>query len=51
MTEQANTPELRFSEFKEKLISQKLNSVVSVTMGQSPKSNNYTDDSKQIILV
>ena len=51
MTEQSSTPELRFPEFKEKLTLQKLNSVASVTMGQSPKSNNYTDDSKQITLV
>ncbi|WP_145449819.1 restriction endonuclease subunit S [Staphylococcus hominis] len=51
MTEQTNTPELRFPEFTEKLILQKLNSVASVTMGQSPKSSNYTDDSKQMTLV
>ncbi|MBF9299061.1 restriction endonuclease subunit S [Staphylococcus epidermidis] len=51
MTEQVNTPELRFPEFTEKLILQKLNSVASVTMGQSPKSSNYTDDFKQMTLV
>ncbi len=49
--ETKNVPELRFPEFEGEWEEKKLGEVSNVTMGQSPKSSNYTDNPRDMILV
>ncbi|MBF2262717.1 restriction endonuclease subunit S, partial [Staphylococcus capitis] len=51
MTEQQNTPELRFPNFNNRWVSETLKDSFIVNMGQSPKGDNYTNDSQYITLV
>ncbi|MDM8214443.1 restriction endonuclease subunit S [Enterococcus hirae] len=44
-------PQLRFKEFSEPWERRKLSDVARITMGQSPNSENYTEDSNNKILV
>ncbi|ANY13600.1 hypothetical protein BCY75_06210 [Latilactobacillus curvatus] len=45
------TPQLRFSKFKGDWKQNKLSGIAKITMGQSPKSENYTDNPNDWILV
>lgn len=49
--ETKNVPELRFPGFEGEWEEKKLGEIGEVTMGQSPNSNQYTDDSEDAILV
>lgn len=44
-------PTLRFPEFKDEWVMNKLGLYTDVIMGQSPSSKNYTNDSNNIVLV
>lgn len=44
-------PTLRFPEFKDEWMINKLGLYTNVVMGQSPSSKNYTNDSNNIVLV
>ncbi len=48
---QKKQPEIRFNGFTDDWEQRKLGEVVKITMGQSPDSKNYTDNSKDYILV
>ncbi len=48
---QGNVPELRFADFSEEWEKRKLGEAVQITMGQSPNSDNYTENSLDHILV
>lgn len=50
-TPQHNVPELRFPEFEGEWEEKKLGEEVSITMGQSPKSQNYTTDKQYTVLI
>ncbi|MBE4726352.1 restriction endonuclease subunit S [Leuconostoc citreum] len=47
----AKVPELRFAGFADDWVQRELNQVAPVTMGTSPKSENYTDNPEDHILV
>ncbi|KML04527.1 hypothetical protein VL05_02325 [Bacillus stratosphericus] len=47
----ANVPEIRFAGFTDVWEQRKLGDIVQITMGQSPDSNNYTDNPDDHILV
>lgn len=49
--EVTNVPELRFPGFEDGWKKEKLGDIANVQMGQSPKSQNYTDDSQEMVLV
>ncbi|WP_239705257.1 restriction endonuclease subunit S [Mammaliicoccus sp. R-M63] len=52
MTNQAkNVPELRFPEFDGEWEEKKLGDIAHITMGQSPKSSNYTNNNQDMVLV
>ena len=55
MTEERKAPAIRFKEFSgqnaEAWEQRKLGEVADITMGQSPKSENYTDNPSNNILV
>ena len=44
-------PRVRFKGFNDKWQSKKIENVVSITMGQSPSSENYTDNNNDYILI
>ena len=46
-----NVPKLRFSEFHDEWKENKLNDIAKITMGQSPNSENYTNDSNDTLLI
>jgi type I restriction enzyme S subunit len=48
---QKMTPEIRFKGYTDDWVLRKLGEVVNITMGQSPSSVNYTDDSSYDVLV
>src|SRR5699024_1107230 len=47
----AKVPEIRFSGFTEDWEQRKLGEIVQITMGQSPNSENYTENPEDYILV
>ncbi|MDT2604966.1 restriction endonuclease subunit S [Enterococcus dongliensis] len=47
----AKVPEIRFPGFKEAWEQRKLGEIVQITMGQSPNSENYTENPEDYILV
>src|SRR5699024_6111235 len=51
MGEKKLVPKRRFSGFDEEWIENKLGDIIEITMGHSPKSSNYTNDSSDYILV
>ncbi len=52
MTNQVKkVPELRFPEFDGKWEEKKLGDIAHITMGQSPKSSNYTNNDQDMVLV
>ena len=44
-------PEIRFTDFDEKWEQRKLGDIVQITMGQSPNSENYTENPNDYVLV
>ena len=50
-TKENSVPEMRFKEFSEKWAQHELSEISSITMGQSPSSNNYTNNPNDYILV
>ena len=46
-----NTPEIRFKGFTDVWEQRKLGHLTNITMGQSPDSNNYTDNSNDTLLI
>lgn len=51
MKKQSNTPKIRFQNYKDKWVNQRLGKTVEIIMGQSPDSKNYTDNPNDYILV
>ena len=46
-----NVPRLRFKEFTDEWKENKLNDIAKITMGQSPNSESYTNDSNDTLLI
>ena len=46
-----NVPKLRFSEFADEWQENQMNDIAKITMGQSPNSENYTNDSNDTLLI
>ncbi|MGQ3449421.1 restriction endonuclease subunit S [Streptococcus pneumoniae] len=51
MKKQSNAPQIRFQNFEDEWVNQRLGKTVEVIMGQSPDGKNYTDNPNDYILV
>lgn len=51
MKKQSNAPQIRFQNFEDEWLNQRLGKTVEIIMGQSPDSKNYTDNPNDYVLV
>lgn len=51
MKKQSKSPQIRFQNFEDEWVNQRLGKTVEIIMGQSPDSKNYTDNPNDYVLV